>query len=249
MIPKIIHYCWFGGGKKPKVFKKCLKSWKKFCPDYKIICWNEDNYDFKNNEYCKAAYAHQKWAFLTDYVRLDVVYKYGGIYLDIDVELLDSLDAFLNNRCFMALEEFDRVATGLGFGAVKEHEFLAEHMNYYNLKFMQKAFSDDKGEFIGIPCPSVTTPLLVNYGASFPCKDIQIISKGDIALYPPEFFCPMQDKKIKSLTQNTIAMHHYYGSWVPNKFHSDDIKGTLKLIKSNGLSWFVKKTIEVIKRL
>ena len=97
MIPKVIHYCWFGGNPLPEEAKRCIESWKKYCPDYKIIEWNENNYDVNSNEYMKAAYKEKKWAFVSDYARIDVVYKCGGIYMDTDVELVKELDTFLNN--------------------------------------------------------------------------------------------------------------------------------------------------------
>ena len=95
MIPKVIHYCWFGGNPLPDEAKRCIDSWKKYCPDYKIIEWNESNYDVNSNEYMKAAYNEKKWAFVSDYARVDVVYRYGGIYMDTDVELIKPLDKFL----------------------------------------------------------------------------------------------------------------------------------------------------------
>ena len=98
MIPKVIHYCWFGGNPLPEEAKRCIESWKKYCPDYKIIEWNENNYDVNSNEYMKSAYKEKKWAFVSDYARIDVVYKYGGIYMDTDVELVKGLDNLLNDR-------------------------------------------------------------------------------------------------------------------------------------------------------
>ena len=92
MIPKIIHYCWFGGKEKPKDVLDCIASWKKYCPDYKIIEWNETNYDVHKNQYMSDAYKERKWAFVSDYARIDVVYTYGGIYLDTDVEVIKPLN-------------------------------------------------------------------------------------------------------------------------------------------------------------
>ena len=94
MIPKIIHYCWIGGTPLPEIAKKCIESWKKCCPDYEIREWNESNYDFTQNVYMKEAYEVKKWGFVPDYARLDIIYRYGGFYLDTDVELLKSLDPF-----------------------------------------------------------------------------------------------------------------------------------------------------------
>lgn len=124
MIPKKIHYCWFGRNPLPELAVRCIESWKKYCPDYEIIEWNEDNYDINKISYVKEAYQARKWAFVTDYVRLDVVNQYGGIYLDTDVELLKSLDPLLKYKSFFGMEEGKFIATGLGFGAEKGTKIL-----------------------------------------------------------------------------------------------------------------------------
>ena len=119
MIPKKIHYCWFGGNPLPELAIKCLESWKKYCPDYEIIEWNETNFNLDSCEYVREAYQAKKWAFVSDYARLKVVYDNGGIYLDTDVELIKSLDRLLKNKSFFGTETTGVVATGLGFGAEK----------------------------------------------------------------------------------------------------------------------------------
>ena len=102
MIPKVIHYCWFGGGKKPKLAKKCISSWKTYCPGYKLIEWNESNYDLSSApQFVREAAEAKKWAFVSDYVRLQVVYQYGGIYLDTDVELLRNIDFLLDQTGYL----------------------------------------------------------------------------------------------------------------------------------------------------
>ena len=120
MIPKIIHYCWFGRGAKSDLMQKCISSWKMFMPNYKIIEWNEDNVDFKANTYLEEAYELKKYAFMSDYVRLKVIYEYGGIYLDTDVELLKSLEPILKKGGFFSFEREQTIATGLGFAAERE---------------------------------------------------------------------------------------------------------------------------------
>ncbi|MBR4241618.1 MAG: hypothetical protein IKR97_05300, partial [Eubacterium sp.] len=105
MIPKKIHYCWFGGNPLPDSVLKCIESWKHFCPDYEIIQWNEENYDINKFQYAKEAHDAKKWAFVSDLARLDIVYNEGGIYLDTDVELIRSLDSLLDNKCFLAIEQ------------------------------------------------------------------------------------------------------------------------------------------------
>lgn len=118
-IPKIIHYCWFGGGPISEADRKCIESWKKYCPDYKIIEWNEQNFEISANRYAQQAYEAKKYAFVSDYARLAVVYEYGGIYLDTDVELVRPLDELLELPGFMGFQNNNEVATGLGFGGVQ----------------------------------------------------------------------------------------------------------------------------------
>ena len=117
MIPKVIHYCWFGGNTKPASVLKCIESWKKYCPDYEIREWNEENFPVGDNLYCKQAYEAKKWAFATDYARLVIVYNNGGIYLDTDVEVIKPLDDLLNHKFFIGRQQGFQVNTGSGFGA------------------------------------------------------------------------------------------------------------------------------------
>ena len=121
-IPKVIHYCWFGGNPKPKLVQKCIHSWKKYCPDYEIIEWNESNFDISSCPlYVRQAYDVKKWAFVSDYARLKIIHTCGGIYLDTDVELIKSLDSLLEYNAFFGFEDGKYVATGLGFGAVSDN--------------------------------------------------------------------------------------------------------------------------------
>lgn len=131
MIPKVIHYCWFGGNEKPDIVKKCVASWKEYCPDYELIEWNEDNFDVDMIPFTKAAYENKKWAFVSDCARLWIVYHYGGIYLDTDVLLHSSLDELLQYSCWLASDDVRYVSTGLGFGAVKENDLIGKIMDAY----------------------------------------------------------------------------------------------------------------------
>ena len=112
-IPKVIHYCWFGGNPLPKSAKKCIDSWKKYCPDYKIIRWDESNFDINCTPYCEKLYNEKRWAFLSDYARLKIIYENGGIYFDTDVELVKPLDDLLHNQCFMGIDTTFLVSNGL----------------------------------------------------------------------------------------------------------------------------------------
>lgn len=129
-IPKIIHYCWFGGGKKPELIKDCISSWKKYLPDYKILEWNENNFKVEDFDFVYKAFNDKKWAFVSDYTRLWILYNYGGIYLDTDMEILKPLDDLLRNSSFGGLED-DQIGFGI-WGCKKGDKFIGEVLNYYN---------------------------------------------------------------------------------------------------------------------
>ena len=202
-IPKVIHYCWFGGKPLPKSAEKCIKSWQKYCPDYKIKRWDENNFDVNCNAYCKFCYENQKWAFLTDYVRLKVVYDNGGVYLDTDVELLKPLDKLLENGAYMGFEDEQSIATGLGFAGEKWHEFIGENMRYY----------EDLDEFSQLrPCPKITTELLIVHGLKGNDGTVQEVA--GMKLYPTEYLCPKSERSgLTQKTKNTYSIHHFDASW------------------------------------
>ena len=208
MIPKMIHYCWFGRNPKPKSVEKCIKSWKKYCPDYQIIEWNEDNYDVTKIPYMKAAYEAKKWGFATDYARLDIIYNHGGIYVDTDVELLKSYDSLLEYAGFAGFETEKYVASGLGIGAEKGNLIIQKLLeNYEALDPVQK-----DGSLKFLTCPRVDTDVLVELGLK---KDgtMQMIG-GNFCVLPTEYLCPKDfgDGLIRK-TKNTISIHHYDSSW------------------------------------
>ena len=206
-IPKVIHYCWFGRGEMPKLAQKCIKSWKEKCPDYEIICWNEDNFDLTQNHYMRQAYEAGKWAFVSDYARLKIVYDHGGIYLDTDVELLKSLDDLLDGGGFMGFESKGVVATGLGFGAEKGNKVIAEFLkDYEDISFVQP-----DGSFDLTPCPKRNTDTLKRLGMDTE-KPNQVFM--DMTFLAKEYLCPMDYYTGKiSVTKNTYSIHHYSASW------------------------------------
>ena len=224
MIPKIIHYCWFGGNPLPPLAQKCIKSWKKYCPDYQIIEWNESNFDVNCNAYCAAMYEQKKWAFLTDYVRLKVVYENGGVYMDTDVELLKPLDDLLDNKAYMGFETTGKVNTGLGFGAEKGHPFILENMTYYeNLNDFKKVET----------CPEITTRLLNEYGLKQDIQKNQVVYNVNIC--PVDYFCPIEfETNIKRKTRRTYSVHHFVASW-----HSKEQRKTVKKMqKRNRIDYY-----------
>lgn len=208
MIPKVIHYCWFGGNEKSKLIKKCIRSWKKYCPDYEIKEWNENNFNININDYVKEAYQEKKWAFVTDYARLWIVYNYGGIYLDTDVELIKSLNSLLDNKAFFGSEDNQYIATGLGFGAEKKNELVKKMMDEYeNIHFIK-----EDGSYDLLPCPqrntlSVKELLLAN--------NFDTIIKSEYGtIYPKEYFAPLDfyTRELKK-TKNTYSIHWFDASW------------------------------------
>lgn len=241
MITKKIHYCWFGGNELPELAKKCIDSWKKYCPDYEIVEWNETNYDLNENEYVKYTYEHGLYAFLTDYVRLDILYEEGGIYLDTDVELVKPLDDLLDCKAFMGMESIGRVNTGLGFGTIRHHSFIKENKEYYeNLSFL-----DEQGNFKRTTCVDITTSLLKKYGLEEK-EDIQILK--DIIIYPMEYFCPL-DYASNTLhkTKNTYSIHWYSGAWLNLKDRMKQKCGRL-LYKMVGKEKYYQIKRKLLKR-
>ncbi|MDR1753718.1 MAG: glycosyl transferase [Eubacterium sp.] len=210
-IPKIIHYCWFGGNPIPEKYKRYMESWKKFCPGYDIMEWNERNYDIMQNKYICEAYKSKKWGFVTDFVRLDVVYQNGGIYFDTDVELIKPLDTLLSNKAFMGFEDGEHVNTGLGFGAEKNLGIIRELRDHYlNIKFL-----NEDGTYNLTVCPVHQTNCLLKHGLVQ--NNAKQIVEG-IAIYPSEYFSPKRwDTGKTRITANTFSIHHFSASWYSNE--------------------------------
>ena len=215
MIPKKIHYCWFGSGDLPEKDIKCIESWKKFCPDYEIIQWNENNYDITKNSYMKEAYDEKKYGFVPDYARLDIIYNYGGIYLDTDVELLKNLDFLLDYKGFTGFEAIDTgqkfIALGLGFGAEKGNEIIKKMRDDYE----RIRFKFDDGKLNLTPSPAYSTRSLKELGL----KQDGILQEIDGFLFlPKDYLCPLSCVSNElNITDNTISIHHYNASWLTEK--------------------------------
>lgn len=206
-IPKVIHYCWFGKGEMPKLAKKCIKSWKKYCPDYEIVCHNEDNFDLLQNRYMREAYEAGKWAFVSDVARLKIIYDNGGIYLDTDVELIKPIDDLLKLDGFMGFDEKGIVATGLGFGAQKGNKIVSEFLKDYD----NIPFTLPDGSYDLTPCPDRNTESLKRLGMDVNNKNQKFM---DMTFLPSEFLCPMDYYTgKKTITENTYSIHHYSASW------------------------------------
>lgn len=202
MIPKKIHYCWFGRGEKPKLARKCIASWKKFCPDYEIIEWNEDNFDMNENAYVRYCYENKKWAFLSDYARLAIVFREGGLYFDTDVEVVRSFDDLLDCGAFFGFETDQFVNTGEGFGAEAQHPIIHKMLEEY-------AFFAPKCEdpFVFTGCPTLNTRALLPLGLNLN-GEYQTVA-GAVIL-PRDYMNPYEDATGRlNKTANTISIHWY----------------------------------------
>lgn len=210
MIPKKIHYCWFGRGEKPKLAKKCIASWKKHCPDYEIIEWNEDNFDLDYNAYTRYCYDHKKWAFLSDFVRLVVVAEYGGIYFDTDVELLKNPDVLLQYEAFYSFENNEKVNTGQGFGSI------AGHITIEAMKEQYAALKpDEHGNYPIIVCPELNTLALLPFGLK---QDGSRQNIANAEILPIDWMNPYDDPIGKmNKTNNTLSIHWYSKSWMSKR--------------------------------
>lgn len=209
LIPKVIHYCWFGRNPKPKLAEKCIKSWKKFCPDYEIVEWNEDNFDLSGCPlYVRQAYEAKKWAYVTDYVRMQIVYEHGGIYMDTDVELQKNLDSLLCHQAYFGFEDGIHIATGLGFGAVQGHAVLKEIMDDYE----GVPFIHEDGTYDTVTCPQRNTKIFLQHGLKQ--DDSMQILDGDVLILPSIYLCPISyQTNIRRHSDDTISIHWFDASW------------------------------------
>ncbi len=211
MIPKIIHYCWFGGNPLPELAKKCIKSWEKYFPDYEIKEWNESNFDFNSCNYVKEAYEARKWAFVSDYARFKILYEYGGIYFDTDVEVVNSMEDILKKGAFIGRERIANtypVNAGLGLAAVPQMPIIKEIVDHYEAShFIQTSKIETVVERV--------TNILTKYGLSNKQK-YQVVE--GLQIYPSDFFCPY-DYNVGELniTENTRSIHWYDASWLDNR--------------------------------
>ncbi|MEH7180549.1 glycosyltransferase family 32 protein [Neobacillus vireti] len=209
MIPKTIHYCWFGRGKKPDLVLRCIESWKKHCPDYQIIEWNEDNFELGSNQYVKEAYEKKKYAFVSDVARLNALNKFGGFYMDTDVELLKSLDSLLMHNCILGFEEKNYIATSF-IGCEPNHQLIEKFLNQYNnISF----YNFDRTVNLTTNVKRLTE-LLMKQGLIRDGSH-QLLPNG-ITVFPQEYFSPYNyiDFELKK-TNKTICIHHFYVSWMP----------------------------------
>lgn len=240
MIPKVIHYCWFGGNPLPELVLKCIESWEKYCPEYEIKKWDEKCFDVNAVSYTREAHQAKKWAFVSDYARLKIIYDYGGIYLDTDVELIRPLDSLLKEHCFLGAEKDGYVATGLGFGAEKGNRAVGLMLKEYE----DKAFVLPGGVYNLKPCPVLNTDAIRRIGYEF--SEDAIWENEYVKVYPPEYFCPMDDvtKDIR-ITNNTYSIHHFSASWFSDR--EKEIKEAVDYVNSHYTG--IRRLVEKQKKL
>lgn len=218
MIPKIIHYCWFGYSKKPKLVKDCIASWKIILPDFEIIEWNEKNCDLSHH-FVNQAYKEKKWAFVSDYVRLKKIFEIGGIYLDTDMLILKSLNNFLDEKCFFGAEDISNINAAI-IGAVKNNDFILKCINEYDL------FCQDELSFSEITIPTILTKVFRSENEYYSGLE-NIVLKNDVKIYPADYFYPLsyENRKdnvhyLKHLKSNSVAVHLWSASWIEySEFH------------------------------
>lgn len=207
MIPKTIHYCWFGRAPKPKLAERCIASWRKYCPDYELIEWNEDNFDVNMNGYTRMCYEQKKYAFLSDYARLWTVNKYGGFYFDTDVEIIKSLSMFVDIDAIYGFENPEFINTGLGFGSVPHGTAIELMLSEYDELL--------DGEHGVKGCPRLNTSALLKLGLK---QDGTYQNLSGTIILPSDYLNPYESNTGRlNKTENTVSVHWYSASWMSRK--------------------------------
>ncbi|MFC0269952.1 glycosyltransferase family 32 protein [Metabacillus herbersteinensis] len=231
-IPKIIHYCWFGNNEKPEIVKKCIHSWREHLSEYKIIEWNEKNFDLNFNSYVKEAYEASKYAFVSDFVRVYALYHFGGIYLDTDVEVYRPFDDLLFHESFWGFEQENFIATST-IGAVEGNNLIKLFLDSYS----EKHFLRNDGSYDDLTNVAIITKILEDMGLKADGHYQKIEGMG--TFYPQTYFSPYDYINCrKFISNNTYAMHHFYKSWLPPRarFNSNVKKALSKVIGGNNIA-------------
>lgn len=250
MIPKIIHYCWFGGNPLPEDAQKCIASWRKYLPEYEIKEWNESNFDVNCCPYVKEAYEQKKYAFVSDYTRFYVLYHEGGLYFDTDVEVIKNMDHIVAAGNFMGFEKSLAtsrqigatpsvselgVAPGLGLGVNPGLGLLRELLDFYEAK---EHFTIEDGTVV-----DYTTAILRKHGL---LNEHKLQNVADVTIYPADYFCPMDSTTgITILTKNTVSIHHYSCSWIDH----NTMSWRLHILKNKLITIFGEKWVMRLSRI
>ena len=215
MIPKKIHYCWFGGNPIPENYKKYIQTWRNYFPDYEIIEWNEQNFDVYCNSYVAQAYAAKKWAFVSDFARFKILYEQGGLYFDTDVEVINDMTRLIARGPFLGTEiklkngkQEYHINPGLGLASEPAMPILGEILDFYaGLSFLNADGTNNTTTIV-----KYTTDIFIKHGYNLLDETIQMVE--GFAIYPPEYFNPMNPfTKEICCTENTYSIHWYAASW------------------------------------
>lgn len=211
MIPKIIHYCWFGGNPLSEEAKYYISTWKKYCPDYEIREWNESNFDINENDYCREAYEKKKWAFVTDYVRLKALYEFGGIYMDTDVEVVKSLDPLLSYDALSGYESKTHIPTGT-MASCRDNEWIGALLSNYESRHFIKA---DGTLDLTTNVKVITRLTVEKYKLTLDGTMTRFGADGKMILLPFDYLCAksLETGQVER-TDNTYTIHHFSGSWL-----------------------------------
>lgn len=221
MIPKIIHYCWFGRGEKNPLIQACIASWRKYLPDYRIVEWNEDSFDVYSTLWTRQAYAAKKWAFVSDYVRLHALYREGGLYLDTDVEVLRPLDDFLDNALFTGYEANDFIMTAV-MGAEAGNPVIRQLLAYYD----SRPFVNEDGSFHMLPNPYIVTEFFRKAGIRPNGREQKT---EHLHIYPQIYFSPNNLTRIwEKPSPKSYTIHHFDQSWSADKKDTVSVKGRVR---------------------
>ena len=208
-IPKIIHYCWFGGKPMPELAVNCIESWKKYLPEFELRLWNEETFDLDMYPYAREAYDNRKFAFVTDVVRLWALEKFGGVYMDTDVEILRPLGELMELPAFTGYEASMANAPVTGLMASAPHGvWVKEQLAYYE----GKHFVNPDGTLDLTPNTKPIADIMVAGG--FVINGKYQVYKNDMHVFPVDYFCPLTSTRVLKLTKNTYCIHHFAGSWV-----------------------------------
>lgn len=240
-IPKIIHYCWFGGNPLPELAQRCIASWEKYCPDYEIIEWNEHNFDINCNDYVKEAYEAKKWAFVSDVARLYALVHKGGFYMDTDVELLKSLDEYRNYESLSGFENETQIPTGLMACQAGSKLFVELLSEYNDIHFVRRDGSYDTTTNV-----KRITSTCLKYGLVLNNKKQTV---NGFTLFPTEYFCPKDYRTGElNLTDNTVCIHHFNGSWVSEEDrYCLVLRRKIAKYVSAKIAYYIAKIISIIK--
>lgn len=256
MIPKIIHYCWLSNDPIPEFLQKCMESWKTYLPDYQFIHWSFERFDKDSSLWVKQAFENKKYAFASDYIRLYALYHYGGIYLDMDVEVIKSFNPFLSLKTILCYESYpeNTYPEVAAFGAEKEADWIKECLEYY----CNREFITAKGEFNITPLPQVIKKILEKRKYKFIKvssidESLNVTKDKNIGIFTSDYFSPKSYKtNLIKLTQNTICIHHFAGTWTSkHKYEIQEEKfwrrlGMKNLNIINKIKWLPKKIFRIL---